>query len=148
MLVYDRFSPTLERQMPVAYAFGPEQKSLVAQLSLHGVFIEELEDTLSVRAESFVIDSVVRLAPFEYRNPVRLEGRWGATPQTLRAGTFIVREAQQLGILAMYLLEPESDDGLATWNFLDQWLGPGKTFPVIRVVEPFNTNAPLHQARP
>jgi hypothetical protein len=149
MLIIDRFTPTLERRMPIAYAFGPQQKSLVAQLQMHGLYVEQLEDTLSVRAERFIVDSVVR-APrvYEGHNEVRLEGRWTAAPFTLPVGTYIVREAQPLGVLGMYLLEPESDDGLATWNFLDAWLTPGDNFPVIRVVEPFNTNAPLHAAKP
>jgi hypothetical protein len=149
MLIVDRFTPTLERRVPIAYAFGVEQKALVAQLAMHGVFVEQLADTLSVKAERFIIDSVVRAPrPFEGHNEVRLEGRWSAAPFTLPTGTYIVREAQPLAVLAMYLLEPESDDGLATWNYLDPWLAPGQNYPVIRVVEPFNTNAPLRPAKP
>jgi hypothetical protein len=40
-----------------------------------------------------------------------------------------------LSILALYLLEPQSDDGLVTWNFTDQWLRPGGRFPIVRVVD-------------
>jgi hypothetical protein len=29
--------------------------------------------------------------------------------------------AQPLGNLAFYLLEPQSDDGLVTWNFFDDY---------------------------
>ena len=153
MQIFDRFEATLERRMPVAYAFGPEQRSLVAQLALHGVSVEQLADTLSVRAERFVVDSVIKAPrPFEanaviLHNTVRLEGRWESAPQTLRSGTYIVREGQPLGVLAMFLLEPESSDGLATWNFLDAWLEVGKSYPVLRVTEPFNTNAPLRQVK-
>ena len=38
------------------------------------------------------------------------------------AGTLVVRTAQPLGNLAVYLLEPRSEDGLATWNFFDEGL--------------------------
>jgi hypothetical protein len=31
------------------------------------------------------------------------------------------------------LLEPESDDGLTTWNLFDRWLAPGSEHPVLRV---------------
>ena len=149
MDVYDRFTPTLERRMPVAYAFGPDQKPLVQRLAMHGVFVEQLVDSLDVRAEQFAIDSVIR-NPREYQghHEVRLEGLWAPLGITLPPGTYIVREAQPLAILAMYLLEPESDDGFTTWNIMDGWLAPGKQYPVLRIVEPFTVNAPLRPVKP
>ncbi len=60
----------------------------------------------------------------------------------------MVREAQPLAILAMYLLEPESDDGFTTWNVMDDWIGPGKNYPVLRIVEPFAVNAPFRSINP
>ena len=36
--------------------------------------------------------------------------------------------------LAQYLLEPESDDGLATWNFLDSRLSAGAIYPVQKIL--------------
>ncbi|MDE3150661.1 MAG: peptidase M14 [Gemmatimonadota bacterium] len=147
--VYDRFESTLDRRMPVAYVFGPEQKALVDRLRLHGVFVEQLADSLPVRAERFAIDSVIR-NPQEYQghHEVRLEGLWSSLAVTLPPGTFVVREAQPLALLAMYLLEPESDDGFATWNIMDDWIGPGRNYPVLRVVEPFAVNAPLRPVNP
>ncbi|HJU66259.1 MAG TPA: hypothetical protein VJ596_11305 [Gemmatimonadaceae bacterium] len=44
--------------------------------------------------------------------------------------------SQPLGVLAMYLLDPESDDGLTTWNVFDARLARGREFPIIRVDEP------------
>ncbi|HEX8724021.1 MAG TPA: M14 family zinc carboxypeptidase [Gemmatimonadaceae bacterium] len=149
MPVYDRFESTLQRRMPVAYAFGPEQKALVARLQLHGVFVEQLVDSLSVRAERFRIDSLVR-DPQEYQGHYqeRLEGLWSSSAVTLPPGTYVVREAQPLAILAMYLLEPESADGFTTWNVMDDWIAPGKQYPVMRIVEPFGVNAPLRPVNP
>ena len=49
-------------------------------------------------------------------------------------GTYLVRTAQPLGVLAMYLLEPASDDGFVDWNVLDPWVN-GRTFPVVRIVQ-------------
>jgi hypothetical protein len=51
----------------------------------------------------------------------------------IAAGTRVVRTAQPLGQLAAYLLEPQSEDGLATWNFFDAGLAEGKEFPVMRL---------------
>lgn len=149
MPVYDRFQPTLERRMPVAYAFGADQKPLVDRLRLHGIFVEQLADSLNVAAERFAIDSLIR-NPQEYQghHEERLEGLWTPLAVTLPAGTYVVREAQPLAILAMYLLEPESDDGFTTWNVMDDWIGPGRDYPVLRIVEPFAVNAPLRPINP
>jgi hypothetical protein len=37
--------------------------------------------------------------------------------------------------LAVYLLEPESDDGFTTWNLFDQDLKKGGRYPVIRIFD-------------
>ncbi len=149
MPLYTRFESTLQRRMPVAYAFGPEQKPLVDRLQLHGVFVEQLVDSLPVRAEGFRIDSLIR-DPQEYQghHEERLEGLWSSSAVTLPPGTYVVREAQPLAILAMYLLEPESADGFTTWNVMDDWIAPGRQYPVWRIVEPFGVNAPLRPVNP
>jgi hypothetical protein len=54
------------------------------------------------------------------------------------AGSALVRTAQPLGTLAACLLEPESDDSLATWNFLDDYLGQGKVFPIYKMMGDVN----------
>ena len=39
---------------------------------------------------------------------------------------------QPLARLAFYLLAPTSDDGLVTWNYLDDVLQDVKTYPILR----------------
>ena len=58
-----------------------------------------------------------------------------------RPGPLSSRTAQPLGSLAAYLLEPESDDGLAVWNFFDrdivpQWGRGFDAYPVHKLREP------------
>jgi hypothetical protein len=65
---------------------------------------------------------------------MRLVGRWVSEQRELGAGTYVVRTAQPLGIVAVYLLEPRSDDGLVTWNFFDSALTPGAAYPVLRLM--------------
>ena len=63
------------------------------------------------------VDRARRLFQGHYES--RAWGRWFSARRSLPTGTFIVPVSQSLGALAMYLLEPESDDGLATWNLFD-----------------------------
>ena len=56
--------------------------------------------------------------------------------QTLPAGTYVVRGGQPFGLVAFYLLEPESEDGLMQWSFYDGIVEPHTDFPVLRVTKP------------
>jgi hypothetical protein len=135
--VYDRFVPTLTRRMPDAYALAPEQAQAARLLALHGLRVDTLRQPWRVRAQVFAVDSVVRAPrPFQGHHEVRLVGRWTAAERTLPAGWLVVRRDQPLATVAAYLLEPESDDGLATWNVFDAALRVGGEFPVLRVEGP------------
>ena len=137
MPIYDRFTPTLSVPMPFAYAFPRDVgDSLVRRLVMHGVVVEELERPLDASVATFPIDSSPTAErPFQKHRERHLAGSWGAPePRSLPVGTYVVRTAQPLGILAMYLLEPASDDGFVDWNVLDPWAND-RTFPVVRIVQ-------------
>ena len=136
MQIYDRFVPTLTRPAPWGYAIAPSDSTAFQLARLHGLEISRL--TAEWRGDAgpqFVIDSTV-IAPqvFEGHRLVRLVGRWEpGRPVTLAAGSYIVRVAQPLGVLAMYLLEPESDDGIVAWDVGNRSSGAAGTAPVIRL---------------
>jgi zinc carboxypeptidase len=137
MPVLDRFEATLSRKLPYAYAFSSDvREAIVPLLERHGIVVERLEKAAEVTLQSFVVESAEPAArAFQNHHETTLHGHWGIEQtRAFAAGTFIVRAGQPLGILAMYLLEPESDDGLVTWNFLDRWLLAGREYPLVRVV--------------
>jgi hypothetical protein len=139
MPVYDRFRPTLTATMPFAYAIpATVGDSLWPRLALHGIGVDRLDASADVTAQGFVVDSAARAGrPFQGHTEVQLFGTWTApAARTLPAGTYVVRAGQPLGILAVYLLEPQSDDGFVTWNVLDRAISPGNEFPVVRIVQP------------
>jgi hypothetical protein len=132
--VYDRFTPTLQRQLPHGYVLSPAETAAVRLLRLHGVRVERLAEDRPLDVQLFTIDSiVVAEKPFQGHREVRLEGRWSDAHRTIPAGSYFIPTGQPLGIVAFYLLEPESDDGLTTWNVFDPRLARGETFPVWRV---------------
>ena len=47
-------------------------------------------------------------------------------------GTYVVRTNQPLSNLIVYLLEPASNDGLATWNLFQPELTQDSEYPVWR----------------
>ena len=146
MPIFDRFDATLEQSIPYAWVIPVQYAGVVALLRRHGVFVEQASENTSIRVERFAIDSVIQSPrPFQGHQETRLSGRWEAPDSfTLEPTMYVVRGGQPLGILALYLLEPMSDDGVVTWNLVDQALSPGGKYPIARVVE--RIPARLHAA--
>jgi hypothetical protein len=145
MQIIDRFEPTLTRPMPYGYALDATQTEAVRLLRQHGIEVLKLRDEWRTPVEVFVTDSIVALQPFEGHRPIRLEGKWRGETRMLPAGSYVIPSGQPRGVLAVYLLEPESDDGLATWNVFDRVLATGAESPVIRVTGPLTAKLWLVQ---
>ena len=109
-------------------------------LAAHGIESELLTDPGDVVAAQFLPTSGDKSRrEFQGHREIRLRGEWTeATKTTLPPGTLIVSSRQRLARLAAQLLEPQSEDGLATWNgFEEQTViasddAPGR-FPVLRL---------------
>jgi hypothetical protein len=136
MKVYDRFEPVLERKPPAEYALRAADTIAVRLLREHGVEVKRADADRESRVQLFTVDSVIA-ARREYQGhrSVRLEGKWSDERRSIPAGSWIVRVAQPAGVVAFYMLEPESDDGLVTWNYFDSELAAGKEYPVYRVMD-------------
>jgi hypothetical protein len=133
MPVYDRFVAVRREAMPEAYFVPIRLEGALELLHHQGITVESLEGRPAGQLEMFLVDSVVRAPLFEGHRPIRLEGRWSPGHQALTASRWkLVRTAQPLGVLAAYLLEPTSEDGVVTWNLLDHELSPGKAYPILR----------------
>jgi dipeptidyl-peptidase 4 len=136
MPVYDRFTSTLDRLPAAAYVVPSEDSAVVNRLRLHGIRVDRSDSAWTARGESFVIDSITwNPRIFQGHYETRLQGHWVRGIQSSPEGSFIVATAQPRAALAVYLLEPESDDGFTTWNFFDSQIKPGGTYPVRRIFD-------------
>ncbi len=134
MPVYDRFEPTLEVRLPAGWIVRAEDTAALELLREHGVQMRTLDSARSAQVELFAIDSVTHeQRAFQAHHQARVYGRWERASREIPAGAVFVDAAQPLGILAAYLLEPESDDGLVTWNVFEGEIRSGEEFPVVRV---------------
>ncbi|HEX9895037.1 MAG TPA: M14 family metallopeptidase [Gemmatimonadales bacterium] len=134
MPVFDRFAPLRKEALPAAYLLPPQHSHIAEALQRHGIRVGRLMASWEGDAEAFRVDSLVLSSNlFEGHREVRVEGLWQARPAGAAAGWFVVPTDQRLGLLAAYLLEPASEDGFATWNFLDRDLRRGRDAPVLRL---------------
>lgn len=130
------FESTKSTSLPYAYILPVEQARVVDRLMMHGVKVERLTRDIELDVE---IDEVANLAKqrrFQKHEMVRVESNRRKSKETVTKGTYIVRTAQPLGRWIAYMLESESDDGYAFWNFFDEWMAVGKAFPVGRIPMP------------
>lgn len=138
MLDYGLFAPTRSIPVPRAYLIRRDKRieKVIDKLVAHGLPVEEISQPLTVEVESFLIEKVSKEARvFQGHQGVRLSGRRQVESMTFPAGSVLVRTSNRLGRLAFYLLEPESDDGLVYWNFLDDFAEKGSVYPVYRALQ-------------
>jgi hypothetical protein len=132
MPVYDHFVVARREAIPESYLIPERLSRVVGLLRRHGITVERMRGSVSAPLETFTVDSLVRDPLFEGHRPVRLEGRWREGKASAAGDWYRVRTAQALGVLAAYLLEPASEDGVVTWNLLDAELSPGRPYPILR----------------
>jgi Zinc carboxypeptidase len=134
MPVYDRFVAARREAMPEAYLIPERLVRVIELLRRQGITFDRLPDAAAAPSEVFLIDSMAREPSFEGHRPLRLEGHWSESSRETAAGGgwYVVRTTQPLGLLAAYLLEPASEDGVVTWNLLDEALADRRSYPILR----------------
>jgi hypothetical protein len=132
-----KFVPSRSVPRPAGYLIPREHAAIAEKLGHHGIAVERLTSARTFRGE---VDTVLRIEKVDSpdvgtmkreESVVAVDRRPGEVAG--RAGDVLVRTDQTLGSLAVYLLEPESDDGLVRWGYLDPLLRPGAILPVARV---------------
>ena len=121
---------------PFAYLIPSTYREGVEVLLRHGLDVQELREDIELDLEVYRLDGIEHTERRqEGHQPTTLRVSPRRESRRVTAGTLMVRTAQPLGNLAVTLLEPRSEDGLATWNCFDSDLKEGGDFPVSRLLE-------------
>jgi dipeptidyl-peptidase-4 len=125
---------TVEVARPYAYLLPANYAKVTENLKRHGIAVEELTAEALLMTEGYRVDKITTAnQAFQEHKLVTVEVSQLKQKGTVKAGTLVVRCAQPLGTLAAFLLEPQSEDGLCTWNYFDAGLKVGMDYPVLRV---------------
>ncbi|HAQ17999.1 MAG TPA: hypothetical protein DCR40_02050 [Prolixibacteraceae bacterium] len=120
-----RYEATKSDKFPFAYLFNVSDPMVINLLRKHGIQVSQLTGSQTFDLETFKLNELKaesRLNQGHYNQTA--SGVWTKVQMEFKAGTFVIRTAQPLANIASYLLEPQSNDGLMTWNFLDRYLLP------------------------
>lgn len=120
--------------LPAAYAIDSQFAWAVSRVLKHGAEVRILSDEQTARMQVARIVKVDSQSSYQGHRLKSLKVQWREESQQLNAGTYIVPASGELGKLVALLLEPESDDSLATWNFFDPYLVVDSDFPVKRLM--------------
>jgi Zinc carboxypeptidase len=133
MIEQGTFSATVTERVPSAYFIPSNLRTVIDRLQAHGIATTTLQASETLAVEEFRIEGIdVASQPFQNRTERTLRGAWAQVDRELPAGTLRVDLTQPLGRLAFYLIEPQSDDGLANWNLVDGLEADAKLYPIVR----------------
>ena len=120
---YAAFQDTVSATLPRGYVIPAMMDTIVQLLQQHGVKVIKLEKKTRFSGESFFIEKWNKSPrKFEGHNMASVEGKFNVKEMIAQKGDYMVDLAQPLANLIFYMLEPQSDDGLLSWNFFDQML--------------------------
>ena len=126
-------------QRPYAYLVPASFTTAIDALKRHGIAVAELTADTELDVQGYRVEKLTKAeGVFQKHNVVTVEVARRDEKRTVPAGTVVVRTDQKLGTLAAYLLEPQAEDGLTTWNFFDAGLAEGRDFPLVRVPREMN----------
>jgi hypothetical protein len=118
-----KFDATVSTTLPRGYFLPKSMKSIVNHLRKQGIKVTELKRRKRATGVVFMIDELKNARrKFEGHNMATVTGKYVAKKQTFKKGDYWIDMAQPLTNLAFYMLEPQSDDGLVSWNFFDEYL--------------------------
>jgi hypothetical protein len=143
MTEYGEFQPVRRIKPPGAYLLKPDSANLIKVLQSHGIVVEVTSKDETFDVEKYSIAKVSQATRvFQGHKETKINVTQSEGQEKFPAGSFIISMRQPKAALAFYLLEPESDDGLVNWNYLDKEVGRTATesspvdFPVYRVKSP------------
>jgi hypothetical protein len=128
------FESTDSDRVPSTYYIPANLTTALERLQAHGIRMERLaQPSAALPVEEFQIETnTATPQAFENHKERTVTGKYLPAERSFAAGTYRVDMHQPLARLAFYLLEPRSNDGLMTWNFLDDAIKDGKVYPILR----------------
>jgi hypothetical protein len=118
-----KFEAEVESTLPAGYIIPAEFAFIAEHLKKQGVSVTQLTKAQSYQGETFTIATLEKSKrKFEGHFMATAKGDFKTATRKFKKGDYVVDLAQPLANFIFYLLEPQSDDGLVTWNFFDTYL--------------------------
>jgi hypothetical protein len=120
--VFTKFEPTRTTTRPWGYVLPPQLATVVPLLLEHEITVKRLIEPASLEVEVYYATEMSNDEYFQghYLNKVKVIKKTETID--FPVGSFFVPAGQPKSNLICYILEPETNDNLITWGFLDTYL--------------------------
>ena len=120
--IYTQFNPTVTATRPWGYLLPPELAIVLPLLLDHEISVKRLSEPIEVEVEAHVAKEMSHDQYYQGHYIKRLKTEKQTRTITLPAGSFFIPAGQQKSNFICYILEPETDDNLITWGYLDDFI--------------------------
>jgi len=120
--VHTLFEPTRTATRPWGYLMPPQMAHVIPLLLEHEISVKRLSEPTEVEVEVYYAKEIVHPEYFQghYLKEVKAEKK--VEKIKIPEGSFFIPAGQQKSNLICYILEPETNDNLVTWGYLDDFL--------------------------
>jgi hypothetical protein len=120
--VFTQFEPTRTTVRPWGYVLPPQLATVVPLRLDHGIAVKKLIEPVSLEVETYYATEMDNSEYFQghYLNKVKVVKR--TEKVGFPAGSFFIPTGQPKSNFICYILEPETNDNLVTWGFLNTYL--------------------------
>lgn len=145
---FSKAVPARTISLPEAYIIPAGAPEVADNLKRHGIVVEKIRKPFTCQAEIFKTKEV-KIAKRLYQGAaaITLSGAYETKEVTIPENAYFVSMKQPLARLIPPLLEPESEDSLAAWGFMNrllvpQWRRTPNPYPIWRIPE---VNVPIER---
>ncbi len=120
--IFTRFAPTRTTTRPYGYLLPPSMTKLVPKLLEHDIAVKRLTSPVSLEVEAYDATAVETTQYFQAHYLKAVTADKVTETVDFPAGSFFIPSGQPLSNFISYILEPETNDNLVTWGYLDNVL--------------------------
>lgn len=120
--IFLRYRPTRTTSRPLGYILPPSMAKVLPVLLDHGITVHRFTQPTSLELEVYRATEVRRDEYFQGHYLKSVTATKSTETVDVPAGSYYISTAQSRGNLVAYMMEPETDDNLITWGWVDHLL--------------------------
>lgn len=120
--IFNKFEPTKTVTRPWGYLIPPSLAKVIPLLLEHDITVLKITEPITAAVEAYSATNITHNEYFQGHYLKEVTAVVRVDTVRLPAGAFFVPAGQPKSNLLCYLLEPETDDNIITWGYLDDFL--------------------------
>jgi len=120
--VFTRWTPTRTTTRPWGYLIPNSLTKVVPLLLEHGITVKRLTEDVELEVEAYTATEITHDQYFQAHYLKAVSAEKETKTITMPAGSFFIPSGQPMSNFISYIFEPETNDNLITWGYLDNVL--------------------------